>query len=696
MTTLCRPALSLLASLGASFSHYAYAQEPAAPGALDIITVHAQQSSTKLLTPILETPQAVSVITQTQMQQQGAVSVQRATGYMPGVFSNQVGASNRFDYIVLRGFSDGSLGNTYLNGLKILGDTNSHSSLVVDPWFLDSVEVVRGPASVLYGQSSPGGIVALQTRKAEFDSFGQAVLGLGNRKERYAAFDLNDVAIQDKLAWRLSAKARGTNAQVSSVKEQRYALMPSLTWSITPDTTLDLMAYVQREPEGGYHSGLPYKGTVVPYDGRSISRSFFEGENDYEKYRRNQTWLGYGLEHRFSDQAIFRQKAQHLKSSVTLNQVYAYGWASPDELNRYYSGSDENLRAFTLDNQLELHAKTGAVGHRLLMGVDYQQRRNDVSWPSGAFPAINPFSPVYGASPVAMYTPTQERHKLRQTGIYLQDLISWRQWRLTLGGRYDKVNIDNTNLASGKTSQLKSNQFSGRAAVMYLFDNGWAPYASYSTAFTPTNFVDKDGQLLKPMEGEQWEAGLKFQPNGSRSIYTVALFTIDQNNVATKEQPTDPYRAIGKIRSRGLEAEADIQASDQLRLKANYSYNDIRYVKSDDGNQGKRAVYAPKHMASLWADYRHEGRLQGLNTALGVRYVAGIQSDRANTHTLPAYTLFDVALGYDFSVLGAKGLSMQFNAQNLLDKRYVAACNSLEFCYFGAGRTLSLNMSYQF
>lgn len=472
--------------------------------------------------------------------------------------------------------------------------------------------------------------------------------------------------------------------------------MPSLAWTISPDTKLDVMAYIQREPEGGYHSGLPYEGTVVPYEGRKLSRSFFEGEKDYEKYKRNQTMLGYTFEHWFNDRVAFRQNAQYLQSKVNLDQVYAFGWASPTDLYRYYSGSDESLRAFTIDNQFELEFKTGAVEHRFLTGVDYQWRKNDVSWPSGAFPSINAFNPIYGSGPTAMYPATEERHKLDQTGVYVQDLMGWNNWRLTLGGRYDKVSLNSTNLLSHKASKLSDEQWSGRAALMHLFDNGFAPYISYSTAFTPTNFVDSAGDLLEPMQGEQWEAGLKYQPTGSQNMYTLSVYNIEQKHVATKEQPTDPYRAIGKIRSKGIEVEANVWATEQLRVQANYSYNDIRYVKSDDGYAGNRAVYAPKHMASVWADYQHTGSLQGLSTALGVRYVNGVEADRANTHTLPSYTLVDVAAVYDLAAIGAKGLNVRLNVQNLFDKKYVAACNSLEFCYFGAGRTISLNLGYQF
>ncbi|MCU1790439.1 TonB-dependent receptor [Pectobacterium polaris] len=155
-----------------------------------VVTSQTQRGATKLETPDIETPQAVSIITRDQIQEQGATSVRQAVGYTPGVYNNQIGASNRFDYMVLRGFSDGSLDNVYLDGLKMMGDTNSHSSLVIDPWFLDSIEVVRGPASVLYGRSSPGGIVALNSRQPSFDRSGQIKLFAGNNAQRGAAFDV--------------------------------------------------------------------------------------------------------------------------------------------------------------------------------------------------------------------------------------------------------------------------------------------------------------------------------------------------------------------------------------------------------------------------------------------------------------------------------------------------------------------------
>jgi iron complex outermembrane receptor protein len=667
--------------------------------ALATVTVTAQQAATKVATPFIETPQSVSTITDTQMTQRGVTTVQRATDYTPGVYSNQVGASNRFDYLVLRGFSDGSLSNTFLDGLKVMGDANSHSSMRIDPWFLDSIEVVRGPASVLYGRASPGGVVALNSKRPEFEPGGELRFRVGNSNQRSAAFDLTGpLGEEQRVAFRLTGIASAADTQFGPAEEERYAIAPRLTWDMTDATSLTVEAYLQDEPEGGYHSGVPYEGAVTPRNGRQISNNFFDGEANYDAYKRTQRMLGYTLEHRFNDRVSARQLLRYLNSDVTLNQVYGFGWASPtsNELTRYYSGSEESLQALTVDNQLEARLTSGFMEHTLLLGADYQQRENEVAWPSGAFPSLDAFNPVYGSEPLAFYAPVRENHELEQTGVYLQDQIAVDNWRVTLGGRFDWVNIDNTNRDSGATSTLSDTQFSGRAGVVYLFDNGIAPYVSYSTAFTPTSFVDANGDLLAPMEGEQWETGVKYQPNEGQQ-YSAALFHISQENVATKEQPTDPYRAVGKIESQGIELEAQTQLTEALSLQAGYSFTDITYAKSDDGNQGNNAIYSPRHQVQLWGHYAiQEGWLSGVDVGIGVRHYADIAADRANTATVPDYTLVDATLGYDWSPAGLNGVETRLNVHNALDKEYVASCNSLEYCYFGAERGVTASVHYRF
>lgn len=233
--------------------------------ALATVTVTAQQAATKVETPTIEIPQSVSTITREQMDNHGVSTVQRATDYTPGVYSNQIGASNRFDYLVLRGFSDGSLSNTFLDGLKVMGDANSHSSMRIDPWFLESIEVVRGPASVLYGRASPGGVVALNSKRPAFEQSGELRFRVGNNNQRSAAFDLTGpIGAEQRVAFRLTGIASAADTQFGPAEEERYAFAPRLTWDITDDTSLTVEAYLQDEPEGDYHSGVPYEGPWLP------------------------------------------------------------------------------------------------------------------------------------------------------------------------------------------------------------------------------------------------------------------------------------------------------------------------------------------------------------------------------------------------------------------------------------------------
>ncbi|MEQ3623002.1 MAG: TonB-dependent siderophore receptor [Marinobacter sp.] len=688
-----------LALVGVTGAPMTVAQGQGEPTMLDALNVTATRSATKTDTPVIETPQSVSVVSREDWEEKGARTVQRAASYTPGVGTNQVGSSNRYDYLILRGFSDGSINNTYLDGLRVMNDGGSYSSFAIDPWFLERIEIVKGPTSVLYGQGSPGGIVALTSKRPEFRDGGEIRVSLGNNAQRSFAFDVTGpVDEEQRLAYRVTGIASAADAQQDHVELDRRAIAPSLTWDMTDDTSVTLLAYLQRDPEGGYHSGLPYEGTVESRNGQKIDNTFFEGEPDYDLFRRDMTMVGYDLEHRINRNWSALQKARYLDSDVELKQVYAYGWASATELNRYYSGGEEDLQALTVDNQIQGEVTTGAVDHTVLVGVDYQQRENDVVWPSGAFPAIDAFNPEYGAEPTALYPPQRNLRKQKQTGVYLQDQLATGGWRLTLGGRYDWVEIENTNRDSGVVAELDETQFSGRAGLLYLFDNGIAPYVSYSTSFSPSAYTDENGDLLDPSEGKQIETGLRYQPVGTTDLYTLSLFRIHQENLATKQPQESFYRSIGEIESQGVELEAKAQLTENLNVQAGYAFTDVTFEKSEAYREGNAASQVPEHQLTLWAGYRFtQGVLNGANAGLGVRHNADIYADDANTKKVPDYTLVDLALGYDFSKLGLEGVSTRLNVNNLLDKEYVASCyNSLEFCYFGAERNVTASVSYRF
>ncbi|AVO56522.1 TonB-dependent siderophore receptor [Pseudomonas chlororaphis] len=685
-------------------------------GSMEGYNATHSQIATKTSTALLETSQSVSVVTREQMDDQGSQTVSQTMRYTPGVLTNPYGATHRYDYVAMRGFNDGSVDNIYLDGLKSMGDSGTYSTMQVDPYFLERVDILKGPSSVLYGRSSPGGLVALTSKKPLFEPYHQIQATVGTQGQRGMGFDFSGPVDDDKrIAYRLTGLADRSDTQFDHNKEKRYALAPTLSIDFTDDTSLTLQAYLQHDPDGGYHSGMPADGALHQRNGQRISENFFEGEPGIDRYKRDQQSFGYQFEHRFNDVFTARQNFRYLDSKVKLDQIYGYGWTTPtnNELNRYYTGGDEKLHAFIVDNMLQAEFLTGATKHTVLMGADYQRRKTVVDWTSGSVAPINAFDPVYGNSAITYYDPVSYLRRLEQTGVYLQDLIEMDQWRFSLGLRQDWVETSDENRLAeasrpvGTEINDKRTKLTGRAGALYLFDNGLAPYISYSESFNPNSYADSAGNPLAPTDGTQWELGLKYQPPGTDDLYTASLFRIDQENLATKLPQENFYRAVGAVRSQGLELEAHLQLNDNLKVLGSYTFTDIEYSKSMIStlstatdiieNKGNSPTQAPRHMASLWADYKFDsGSLDGLRLGGGVRYVGYSWADAENTMKVPSYTLFDASIGYDLGKVGLKGVDVRLNANNLTNESYIASCASLSFCYMGEERNVAATVSYQF
>ncbi|MEZ2744611.1 TonB-dependent siderophore receptor [Halopseudomonas bauzanensis] len=675
--------------------------------------------ATKTSMPLLETSQSVSVVTRKQMEDQGAQSVAQALRYTPGLMSAPYGATSRYDYVAMRGITDGSVDNLYLDGQKLLGDSATYSTLQVDPYFIERIDILKGPSSVLYGRSLPGGLVAMTSKKPGYDSHRQLQLSYGSHDYKQAAFDIGAPLDEGRrVNYRLVGVARDTDSQVDDIKSERFALMPSLSIDFTQDTRLTLLAMLQHDPEGGYHGGLPADGTVTSHNGQRISRSFFEGDEDYEKFERHQYMLGYQLEHRFNDVVSARQNFQYLDSVVDSGQVYQYGYVpGTDNLDRYYTGADETLHAWSVDNQLQFEFATGALSHTLVSGLDYQRRKTKVAYNEAernTVPSINPFTGEEGSGRAVLSHQYDEARFLEQTGLYVQDLISLGNWRFSLGARQDWVDVNFKQTQSkfgNQADDARIDQFSGRIGLLYAFDNGLSPYASYSQSFNPNataayNYIADeeiyDVRLLDPTEGEQTEVGLKFQPPGTQDLYTIALFDLTQSNLANKDSGEAFYRAVGEVTSRGVELEARFKPIEPVNVLASYTWMDVEYSKDFTGvkevnNRGNTPNAVAKNMASLWTDYSFtSGPLASLQLGAGVRYFGKSWADAENTLRIPSYTLFDASVAYDLSQLGASGLGLRVNLNNLTDETYVAACNSLSQCYYGDERNVMATLTYDF
>jgi len=620
-------------------------------GSMEGYNATHSQVATKTSMPLVETSQSVSVV-------------------------NPYGATHRYDYVAMRGFNDGSVDNIYVDGLKSMGDNGTYSTMQVDPYFLERIDILKGPSSVLYGRSSPGGLVALTTKKPLFVPYHQVQATVGTQGQRGVGFDFSGPVDDDKrIAYRLTGLADASDTQFDHNKEERYAIAPAISVDFTEDTSLTLQAYLQHDPNGGYHGGNPADGMLHKRNG-------------------------------FNDVFTARQNFRYQDSDVSMDQVYAAGWADVDSnmLNRAYTGGDERLHSYIIDNMLQAEFFTGAAKHTLLLGADYQRRKADVTWRYGTVDPLDAGNPQYGNGNLQVLGENRYQRRLQQTGVYLQDLVELDQWRFSLGLRQDWVKVSEENRDSDSKVSDQRSRFTSRAGVLYLFENGIAPYISYSESFNPNTVSDQQGRPLAPTEGTQWEAGIKYQPPGSDNLFTASVFRIEQENLASKQPDEDFYRPVGEVRSQGLELEAHVQLTDSLKLLGGYTFTDIEYSKSMPSlvsgnldNKGNSPTQAPKQMLSLWADYNfRQGALDGLRLGGGVRYVGYSWVDAENSMKVPSYTLFDASIGYDLGKVGLTGVDVRLNANNLTNESYITSCASLNYCYMGEERNVSATVSYQF
>ncbi|CAI0819463.1 ferrichrome porin FhuA [Serratia quinivorans] len=673
-------------------------QQESAWGPVGTYVAKHSATGTKTDTPIEKTPQSISVVTREEMDMRQPETVKGALAYSPGVYASR-GSSNTYDSVAIRGFPAVNT-NQYLDGLRLQGDNYSEAS--IDPYFLERAELLRGPVSVLYGKSSPGGLVAMVSKRPTTEPLREIQFKMGTDNLFQTGFDFSD-ALDDNgvYSYRLTGLAKDSDSQQNMAKEKRYAIAPSFSWRPDDKTNFTLLANIQNDPYTGYYGWLPKQGTLIPLpDGSKLPTDFNEGEaSNYTS--RQQRMIGYSFEHEFNDTWAVRQNLRYMQLETDMKSIYGSGVsaATPTTLNRAYVQSNEHLNSFSVDTQAQAKLKTGDIDHTLLFGVDYSRMRNDINSGFGTADSLSLTNPQYGNDATTVTFPYNYLNRQEQTGLYVQEQGEWNQWLLTLGGRYDwaKTSANNRNL--GTTDEQTDGQFTWRGGLNYLFENGITPYFSYSESFEPNLGTTAGGSTFKPSIGKQYEAGVKYVPKDRPVVLTAALYQLTKNNNLT----TDPNNILfsmqsGEIRSRGVELEAKAALNANVNLIASYTYTDAKYTE-DTNFQGKPTPEIPKHLASIWADYTfHESAVSGLTLGSGVRYVGSSSSFNGDNSTfkVPDYTLVDATIKYDLARFGLPGSSVGVNINNLFDKTYVSSCYRDYACYWGAERQVVATATFRF
>lgn len=681
-------------------------QESAWGPAATIAAKHTA-TATKTDTPIEKTPQSISVVTREEMDLKQPGTVKDALSYTPGVFATR-GSSTTFDVVSIRGFTTSTTVNTnqYLDGMKLQGDNYSEAS--IDPYFLERVELLRGPVSVLYGKSHPGGVVSMVTKRPTTEPLKEVQFKMGTHNLWQTGFDFSD-AIDDngEFSYRLTGLGRSQNAQQENIKSTRYAVAPAFSWRPDDKTDFTLLSNFQSDPDAGYYGWLPREGTVVPYydaagKAHKLPTDFNEGEKDNRLSRRQQL-IGYSFAHGFDDTFTVRQNLRYTRVHTLYTSTYGNGYQAPAQINRAFVRSDEDLNSFTVDTQLQSDFATGAVDHTLLTGVDYLRMRNDIDADYGTANPISMTNPQYGNANVNINFPYAVINRQEQTGLYVQDQAEWNKWILTLGGRYDFAKTSTFTRSSSSLAEINDEQFTWRGGLNYVFDNGIAPYISYSESFEPISGSTLGGKPFDPSRGKQYEAGVKYVPKDLPVTVTAAVYQLTKDKNLTADPANTAFSVQGgEIRSRGFELEAKAAATQNIDITASYSFTDAEYTH-DTLYEGKRPAEIPRNMASLWADYTfHETALSGLTLGAGARYVGNTSSfygsgPKTNqTFNVASYTVADAMVKYDLARFGLPGSSIGVNVNNLFDREYVSSCYRDHACYWGAERQIVGTATFRF
>lgn len=683
----------LLAMLGAT----AAAAQTTPPDGDITVTGTRATTATKTDTPIVETPQSISVVSDTQIRDRGALNLQETLRYSAGLQGEAFGLDTRQDTIQVRGLAPVQ----FLDGMRNIYTFTPIARTAIEG--LKRVEVLRGPSSVLYGQASNGGIVNSISKRPAFVTDGSVRLDYGRYDRKQATLDLTGpLDSGGTLAGRITVAVRDAGQQTREIGDDRVFIQPALAWRPGPDTSLTAIGRYQRDTSASSQQFLPLAATILAASAaRRIDNRSFLGDRNYDTLRQRSASLTLLGEHRFSDLATVDASARYTDAKVTFREIFPDVYSDP--LNPFIDGDAStgrrvnrnayqvqgDVKIFITDSNLKLAFDTGPLIHRLLVGIDYSDFRQRTRSGFGATTPIDIYAPVSTGVVAPAYADDLDQRN-SQLGVYMQDQIRYGD-RVTLvvGGRRDRARSK----TEGAPAQIdKASTY--KAGLIGNLGSGVSPYVSYSDAFLPLAGLDIAGKAFVPTRGRQYEGGVKWQPRASLLV-TAAYFDIVESNRPTND-PNNVLNTVqtGKIASRGFEIEGAFSAARDLELTAAYSFTDAVVTESNFAAEvGQRVADTPRHLASVWGVKTLAlDDAATLRLGAGVRYVGATQSiGAALTLRTPGYTLADALVAIDW-----QRWTLSVNATNLFDRDYYAPCRAFGDCFTGNGRNVIGSLAYRF
>ena len=672
---------------------------------VEIVGTRSPFGATKTNTPIVELARTISIETSLGLKQKGALNLAQSATYMAGVTGESYGYATRVDSVSSRGLSI----PRYRDSIQEL--FGSYNSTRAEVYTMQQVELLKGPASVLYGQGSPGGIINYVSKTPTIGKGSEVVLSYGTFARAQVGVDLNgSLSNDDKWIGRFVGLYRDADSQVDYVTDDTQVLMPSVSFLPTDNTTLTLIGLFQDTNSDTAAQFIPVEGTLLPLpDGTYLpNQDVYTGEPGFNKFDTQSSQLTLLGEHLFNDTTSVSFTALWRDGEADYHQAWTTFTGGTRYLNAYvgvpiaptdtfvprtFYQADNTFEQHAIDIRVSKQFTTGQMEHELLAGVQYQSVDTDAnsSYYAGGGVLQGDFryildlaNPVYTGAPDqaifdAIYNDSPEQ-TVSDSGLYLSDQISVANWRFTLGLRHDRVDND-----TGATTQNDS-KTSYSAGALYRFENGLSPYISYAESFETVVGLDINGKQLKPEEGRQYEAGIKYELSAIPGYITLAYFDIEVSNLPNPNSlPVEAAQQQGVASFEGVELEGRLDFGE---LSAQFA---LSTLDAKDPN-GFALSAQPDSNGSLWLNYAPEA-LAGARIGAGVRYVGeSVSENGLIRYVTPSYTLGDLMFAYQIS----EQLDLQLNIRNVTDKEYLTSCLYRGDCFPGVRRTVNASVTYSF
>ena len=661
-------------------------------------------SATKTGTPLIETSQTITVIDAEELERRNATSLNQAVGYVAGVAANQRGGTvSRYDQMNLRGFAPG----LFLDGMRLIA--GPYSTPQTDFNRIDQIDIMKGPASVLYGNGTTGGLINLSSKKPEGEAFGRFEAQVGNYDSLRFVGDVNQpLDAEGKWRVRLVGGWQKTDGFTKQTESERYHISPMIAFAPDDQTSITLIASYQHAPSGGGYSGVPAYGSVLANPNGPLDHHLNTGDPAYEVYDHKQKSVALLFRRELNEYLAFRSNFRFQNNKLTYRQIYVGGFATTGtglNINTDYStiirgggGADEDFDTLTIDNSLNAKFDTAGIEHDILVGLDYlritgenfqQFNTGQTANPLTSIPNLNLYAPVYGVgipsrdltqlSPAYVNTYTSRD----QTGLYIQDQMTIGRLHLIASGRWDWYDQRTLNKKNRALTPLSQSAFTMRFGALYEFEFGLSPYVSYTESFEPQAGTDYLGNPFSPTTGNMYEAGLKYQPPGLNALFTLSAYELKRQNVpvgdplaGTGGRPTNSQVQIGETRVRGVELEARGEIRPGFDLIFAGSYTDAVITQGTPAvpavaptltrlgtsgtptTTGTPALGVPKWQASAFLSYDFgrggaaDAPLGGLSLGGGFRYVDGSWGS-TNYKVINSVTTFEMFKTKDFILFDA-------------------------------------------